>query len=234
MASDIETCQSAGKIVTISLGGATGSNQFSSDSQAESFADQIWDLFLGGSSSTRPFGNAVLDGLANLTLFLTALYWANCCRLRYRVDLDIESGTGSSYAAFVNQIRSHAAGASKKSVNKKPLIKLPILTALIRYYVTAAPQCPYPDAALGSVLNAAEFDAVYVQFCESRPLCNAVHFNLTLQSNRQQCLWAEQLRSCAGTVLLLPWISKFTDPINGRIGTSVSGNPLRVSALITF
>ena len=36
----------------------------------------------------------------------------------------------------------------------------------IRYYITAAPQCPFPDASLGAVLNAASFDAVYVQFCE--------------------------------------------------------------------
>ena len=28
------------------------------------FADQVWNLFLGGSSSTRPFGSAVLDGYA--------------------------------------------------------------------------------------------------------------------------------------------------------------------------
>jgi hypothetical protein len=35
-----------------------------------------------------------------------------------------------------------------------------------RYYITAAPQCVFPDATLGSVLNAAVFDAVYVQFCE--------------------------------------------------------------------
>lgn len=56
------TCQSKGKIVTMSLGGATGSVGFSSDSQAETFADTVWNTFLGGSSSTRPFGNAVLDG----------------------------------------------------------------------------------------------------------------------------------------------------------------------------
>lgn len=37
------------------------------------------------------------------------------------------------------------------------------------YYVTAAPQCPFPDAALGAVLDAAEFDAVYVQFCKFMP-----------------------------------------------------------------
>ena len=36
-------------------------------------------------------------------------------KLHCRVDLDIEGGTSLGYAAFVNQIRSHASGASKKS-----------------------------------------------------------------------------------------------------------------------
>ena len=62
LASAIQTCQSKGKIVTISLGGATGAAGFSSPAQAQQFADTIWNIFLGGSSSTRPFGNAVLDG----------------------------------------------------------------------------------------------------------------------------------------------------------------------------
>ncbi|KDQ09186.1 carbohydrate-binding module family 5 protein [Botryobasidium botryosum FD-172 SS1] len=124
MAQDIATCQAKGKKITISLGGATGGGAFSNDNQAKSFADQIWNLFLGGSSSTRPFGAAVLDG----------------------VDLDIEGGGGSGYIAFVNQLRSHYAGASKK------------------YYITGAPQCVYPDGAMSPVLNAAVFDAVYVQF----------------------------------------------------------------------
>jgi chitinase len=120
---DIKACQAKGKIITLSLGGATGGGSFSSDSQARQFADTIWNLFLGGSSSTRPFGNTALDG----------------------VDLDIEGGT-SSYVPFVEQLRSHFNGASKK------------------YYVTAAPQCVFPDAALGNTLNNAYFDAIYVQF----------------------------------------------------------------------
>lgn len=66
-----------------------------------------------------------------------------------RIDLDVEGGGSAHYAAFVTQIRAHASGASKK------------------YYVTAAPQCPFPDANLGAVINAVGFDAVYVQFCES-------------------------------------------------------------------
>ncbi|KAG6896670.1 hypothetical protein C0992_006804 [Termitomyces sp. T32_za158] len=123
LAADIQTCQAKGKIITLSLGGATGAASFTSDAQAQDFADTIWNLFLGGSSSNRPFGAAVLDG----------------------IDLDIEGGGTSYYASFVSRIRSHASGASKK------------------YYVTAAPQCVYPDAYLSTVLNSVAFDAVYVQ-----------------------------------------------------------------------
>ncbi|TDL18256.1 glycoside hydrolase [Rickenella mellea] len=82
LASDIQTCQAKGKIVTLSLGGATGAVGFSSDTQARTFADTIWNDFLGGSSSTRPFGNAILDG----------------------IDLDIESGSSAFYDEFVEQI----------------------------------------------------------------------------------------------------------------------------------
>ncbi|KAF5384673.1 hypothetical protein D9757_006206 [Collybiopsis confluens] len=101
LASDIRTCQAKGKLVTISLGGANGGVGFQSDAQGTAFAQTIWNLFLGGSSSTRPFGAAVLDG----------------------VDLDIEGGGGTGYAAFVSEIRSLSSGASKK------------------YYITGAPQC---------------------------------------------------------------------------------------------
>ncbi|KAF9270513.1 glycoside hydrolase family 18 protein [Marasmius fiardii PR-910] len=134
LASDIKTCQSKGKILTLSLGGATGSVGFQSDDQANQFAQTIWNLFLGGSSSTRPFGDAVLDG----------------------VDLDIEGGTSDHYATFVNGIRSRASGGKK-------------------YYITAAPQCVYPDGALGGVLNSANFDAVYAQFYNNP--CGLTHFN---------------------------------------------------------
>ena len=62
LAADIEACQAKGKLVTISLGGQGGAVGFESDDQAERLADQVWNIFLGGSSSTRPFGSAVLDG----------------------------------------------------------------------------------------------------------------------------------------------------------------------------
>ncbi|KAJ7113572.1 glycoside hydrolase superfamily, partial [Mycena epipterygia] len=123
LAAGIEACQAMGKLVTISLG-KRGSLSLYSDAQGVDFANTIWNLFLGGSSSTRPFGSAVLDG----------------------VDLDVEVGDPTGYAAFVSQIRALSAGASKP------------------YYVTAAPQCPFPDAHIGSALDTANFDAVYVQF----------------------------------------------------------------------
>ncbi|TFK63509.1 glycoside hydrolase [Pluteus cervinus] len=123
LAADIKACQARGKLVTLSLGGATGAASFSSDAQATAFADTVWNIFLGGSSSTRPFGDAVLDG----------------------VDLDIEGGGSSGFITFANRLRTLTSNQSKK------------------YYLTAAPQCPFPDAYLGAVLNAVPFDAVYVQ-----------------------------------------------------------------------
>ncbi|KAE9410737.1 glycoside hydrolase family 18 protein [Gymnopus androsaceus JB14] len=137
LASDIETCQAAGKLVTISLGGANGGVGFTDDTEATTFAQTIWNLFLGGSSTTRPFGAAVLDG----------------------VDLDIEQGGSTGYAAFVTEIRSLSAGASKP------------------YYITGAPQCVFPDASLGSVIDAVGFDAIYVQFYNNQ--CGIPNFNTT-------------------------------------------------------
>ncbi|KAJ7312567.1 glycoside hydrolase superfamily [Mycena albidolilacea] len=126
LAAGIQACQANGKLVTLSLGGGgTTTARFATTADAISFADTIWNDFLGGSSGAhRPFGAAVLDG----------------------VDLDIESGTNTGYAAFANRIRTLWAGASKP------------------YYLTAAPQCPYPDAWVGNALSTVPLDAVYVQF----------------------------------------------------------------------
>ncbi|KAI9311673.1 class III chitinase [Dichotomocladium elegans] len=121
---DIKYCQARGKAITISLGGATGGVGFKTEDQALSFADTVWNDFLGGSSNTRPFGNAVLDG----------------------IDLDIEGGGAAHYPAFLRKLRSYFDKANKK------------------FYITAAPQCIYPDENLQATLNAFPLDAVFVQF----------------------------------------------------------------------
>ncbi|KAI9036182.1 glycoside hydrolase family 18 protein [Aspergillus affinis] len=62
-------------------------------------------------------------------------------------DLDFEA-TVNNMPAFANQLRSLYAKDSSKS-----------------YYLTAAPQCPYPDAANNAMLNGAvAFDAIWIQF----------------------------------------------------------------------
>ncbi|KAJ2711454.1 Chitinase 2, partial [Coemansia spiralis] len=125
IASDIKTCQKNGKAVILSMGGAAGSYSFASDADGTKFADTVWNMFFKGKSNQRPFDDAVLDG----------------------IDLDIEGGAGTGYAAFINQLRSHYKSDKSKS-----------------YYIAGAPQCPYPDAYLGAALDSAWFDMVFVQF----------------------------------------------------------------------
>lgn len=60
----------------MSLGGAVGQYGFANDSDGQAFADTLWNIYGAGSSSTRPFGDAVLDGF----------------------DLDIEGGGPTGYA----------------------------------------------------------------------------------------------------------------------------------------
>lgn len=85
---DIKTCQGLGKKVLLSLGGAVGTYGFSDDSAAEDYAGTLWNMFAGGSSDTRPFGDAVIDGF----------------------DLDIENNNEVGYAALTNKLRDYFSG----------------------------------------------------------------------------------------------------------------------------
>lgn len=125
IAADIKSCQAAGKKVFVSLGGAAGTYGFSNDNDGKSCAQNVWDLFGGGSADQRPFDDAVVDGF----------------------DLDIENGDSKGYAGFANELRSLFASDGSKS-----------------YYISAAPQCPYPDASVGDVLSNAHIDYVLIQF----------------------------------------------------------------------
>ncbi|KAJ2659586.1 Chitinase 2 [Coemansia sp. RSA 1200] len=125
IAKDIKYCQSQGKVVVISMGGASGAYGFLDDADASSFADTVWNMFFKGTATQRPFDDAVLDG----------------------IDLDIEGGSNNGYTAFISRLRSHYASDPGRN-----------------YYIASAPQCPFPDAYLGSTLNNAWFDMVYVQF----------------------------------------------------------------------
>lgn len=140
---DIQTCQGLGVKVILSLGGASGAYSLSGDAQAQTFANTIWDLFGGGSSSTRPFGNAIIDG----------------------VDLDIEGGPSTGYASLVTDLRTLF-----NPINPN-------------FLVGAAPQCPFPDAILGSVINAVGFDYVNVQFYNNYCSAAGSSFNFNTWAN---------------------------------------------------
>ena len=63
-------CQAKGKIVTLSLGGATGAVGFANASQAESFAELIWGQFLG-----RAYGRlGLLSWMGELVFVLMFMF----------------------------------------------------------------------------------------------------------------------------------------------------------------
>ncbi|XP_037409745.1 acidic endochitinase-like [Triticum dicoccoides] len=64
LSKDIHSCQRRGVKVLLSLGGADGSYGLSSRGDARQVAMYLWNTFLGGTrSSSRPLGDAVLDGI---------------------------------------------------------------------------------------------------------------------------------------------------------------------------
>ncbi|EFJ11327.1 hypothetical protein SELMODRAFT_126203 [Selaginella moellendorffii] len=128
LSSEISQCQQLGIRVLLSIGGSTGSYGLSSSSDAQSVASYIWNTFLGGSSSSRPLGSAVLDG----------------------VDFDIERGA-------VPQLYVDLARALRGFDGSMIL--------------AAAPQCPIPDANLGSTIQVSGlFNYIFVQFYNN-PSC---------------------------------------------------------------
>ncbi|KAL4870252.1 glycoside hydrolase superfamily [Aspergillus spectabilis] len=128
---DITKCQSKGKTILLSIGGATYSEGgLTSESAAESSADLLWATFgpdKGDAKVYRPFGKAVLDGF----------------------DFDFEAAVTNTGTLATRLRTVMDADKSKK------------------YFLTAAPQCPFPDAADKDILNtdsSAAIDAVFVQF----------------------------------------------------------------------
>lgn len=61
----IQKCQQNGKLVILSMGGANdyADVTLADDADGEAIADKVWNLFLGGQSDLRPFGDVKLDGV---------------------------------------------------------------------------------------------------------------------------------------------------------------------------
>lgn len=134
----ITSCQNRGIKVFLSIGGGIGNYSLSSPNNAKKIAHFLWDNFLGGKSSSRPLGNATLDG----------------------IDFNIELGSTQYYEDLAHSLKKY---------NKKGGGKV---------YLSAAPQCPYPDRFLEKALNTGLFDYVWVQFYNNRP-CQYSSGNIT-------------------------------------------------------
>lgn len=143
--SEIKSCQSKGIKVLLSIGGAGGSHSLNSAEEATNLADYLWNNFLGGQSSSRPLGDAVLDG----------------------IDFDIENGPG------------HYDELAKALKQKNVLL-------------TAAPQCPFPDASLDSAIKTGLFDYVWVQFYNNGQ-CENASGNLVNAWNQWTSIEAKQV-----------------------------------------
>ncbi|GJN17092.1 hypothetical protein PR202_gb04132 [Eleusine coracana subsp. coracana] len=63
LSKDIRSCQRQGVKVLLSIGGGVGSYGLSSPADARNVAAYLWNNYLGGTSSSRPLGAAVLDGI---------------------------------------------------------------------------------------------------------------------------------------------------------------------------
>ncbi|XP_031484084.1 hevamine-A-like [Nymphaea colorata] len=134
LSSDILSCQSQNIKVLLSIGGGVGSYGLSSIADAINVSNYLWNNFLGGKSSSRPLGSAVLDG----------------------IDFDIEKGSSQYYSILATSLRARSSWRSK-------------------VYLSAAPQCPFPDAHLGPALRLGLFDYVWVQFYNN-PSCEYPSF----------------------------------------------------------
>ncbi|KAJ5864191.1 Endochitinase 2 [Penicillium soppii] len=96
LAASIETCKSVGIKVILSLGGASGAYSLSSQAEAETIGQNLWEAYgnTAGSNVPRPFGKTFVNG------------W----------DLDIEAWSGNNYYQYlISALRSKFASDSSNT-----------------------------------------------------------------------------------------------------------------------
>ncbi|KAB2086450.1 hypothetical protein ERO13_A04G029800v2 [Gossypium hirsutum] len=157
LSSDIKSCQAQGIKVILSLGGGAGSYFLASSDDARQVAAYLWNNFLRGQSASRPFGDAILDG----------------------IDFDIEGGTNQHW----DDLAKYLSGYSQQGK---------------KVYLTAAPQCPFPDAWVGGALKTGLFDYVWVQFYNN-PQCQCTDGDIT---NLEQA-WKQWTNDVPATKIFL-------------------------------
>ena len=80
LSSDIRSCQRRGVKVLLSIGGGDGKYGLSSPADARLVAAYLWNSYLGGMSTSRPLGDAVLDGIDFDIELGGTKFWDNLAR----------------------------------------------------------------------------------------------------------------------------------------------------------
>ncbi|MQM17185.1 hypothetical protein Taro_050152 [Colocasia esculenta] len=137
LGAELRTCQARGVKVLLSIGGGGGRYGLSSADDAQKVARYLWNSFLGGQSSTRPLGDAVLDG----------------------IDFVVVQGPPSLYGLLARAIKKLGRQGGRD------------------VYLSAAPECPFPDAYLGAAIDTGVLDFVWVQFFDN-PSCQYEEGNM--------------------------------------------------------
>ncbi|XP_042480580.1 acidic endochitinase-like [Macadamia integrifolia] len=154
----IRYCQNRGIKVMLSIISGGKNYSLSSPSDAKNIADFLWNNFLGGNSSSRPLGDAVLDG----------------------IDFNIEDGSTLYWDDLARYLSAYRKQGKKK------------------VYLTAAPQCPYPDRYLGRSINTGLFDYVWIQYYDN-PSCDYSSGNV----NNLLSSWMQWTSSIPATKIFL-------------------------------
>ncbi|KAK6460220.1 chitinase, partial [Scheffersomyces coipomensis] len=81
-------------------------------------------------------------------------------------DFDIENDNQTGYVALVNQLRTFFGTDTSKT-----------------YYISAAPQCPYPDQSVGDLLSQADVDFAFIQFYNNYCSLSGGQFNWNTWEN---------------------------------------------------
>ncbi|KAK4436255.1 Acidic endochitinase SE2 [Sesamum alatum] len=78
---EIQTCQSLGIKVLLSLGGSAGNYGLCSSDDAKQVAAYLYDTFLSGTNTTGPLGPVALDGIDfDIEFPSSSLYWDDLAR----------------------------------------------------------------------------------------------------------------------------------------------------------
>ncbi|KAF7960499.1 hypothetical protein EAE96_000179 [Botrytis aclada] len=140
----IPYCQSLGKKILLSLGGASNTYQLTGAADGEYFADFLW-------GSYGPFKQSWVD--AGGIRPMDGGYYGTDPSVHIDIDgfdFDIEFGStdhSEGYIAMINRLREHFAENPSK-----------------KYFISGAPQCPLPEPNMGAMIAGAQFDLLWIQF----------------------------------------------------------------------